>query len=155
MEALVRIAMIKCSGLIGIAERVNTLIHSTVFPYATADDRDSEDARIRTLLGNPAVLCAFATGNTGSGTGPSHCKTFWRLYKQFSKPNAPPNQPRTITIRRIYLLLKQFSLFDDIFQPSDLLHCFTSAILCSSSRSQAISLDDDSIELSFFEMVEV
>lgn len=158
MEAIVRIASAKCSGLHGIAERVNTLIHSSVFPYATADDRDSEEARIRNLLGAPAVLYAFATGNTGSGsttTNPSLCKTFWRLYKQFLKPNAPPTQPRTITIRRIYLLLKQFNLFDDVLQPADLLQCFTSAILCSSSQSQAISLDDDSIELSFLEMVEV
>ena len=71
------------------------------------------------------------------------------------KPNAPPTQPRTLTIRRMYLLMKQSNLFDDVFQPADLLRCFTSAIMCSTSSAQAISLDDDSIELSFFELVEV
>jgi hypothetical protein len=162
MEALVRIAAFKYASLHGIAERVNTLIHASIFPFATGDDRDSEDTRIRQLLGTPAVLYAFATGNagTGGGKGISHCKIFWKLYKQHLKPNAPPNQPRALTIRRVYLLFKQFGLFDESsttnpFQPADLLRCFTSAILCSPSSSQAISLDDDSIELSFFEFVEV
>jgi hypothetical protein len=157
MEALVRIAAIKCANLHGIAERVNTLIHSAVFPYATADDRDSDDARIRQTLSAPAVMCVFSTGNTGTGSGGGvgHCKTFWKLYKQHFKQHAPPTQPRTLTIRRMYLLMKQNNLFDDTFQPADFLRCFTSAMLCAPSSSQAISLDDDSIELSFFEVVEV
>jgi hypothetical protein len=154
LEALVRIAAVKCSGLHGIAERVNTLIHSAVFPYATADDKDSDDARIRLMFAAPAVMYVFATGSTGTNNT-SHCKIFWKLYKQFLKPNAPPTQPRTLTIRRMYLLMKQSNLFDDVFQPADLLRCFTSAIMCSTSSAQAISLDDDSIELSFFELVEV
>lgn len=159
MEALVRIAAVKYSGLHGIAERVNTLIHANVFPFATADDRDSDDARTRQLIGVPAVLSAFATGNTSSKINP-HSKTFWKIYKMHLKPNAPPNQPRALTIRRIYLLMKQFGFFDEgvgmnPFLPADFLRCFTSALLCSLSTSQAISLDDDSIELSFFEMVEV
>jgi hypothetical protein len=161
MEALVRIAAIKHASLHGIAERVNTMIHASVFPFATGDDKDSEDSRTRQLLGTPAVLYAFATGNsgTGSGKGVPHCKIFWKLYKQYLKPNAPPNQPRSLTIRRVYLLFKQYGLFDEAttnpFLPADLLRCFTSAVLCSSSSSQAISLDDDSIELSFLEFVEV
>ncbi len=147
MEALVRIAVFKCGGLYGIAERVNTLIHSTVFPYATADDRDSDEARIRDVLGTPAVMSCAST---------THLKTLWKLYKLFLKPHAPPSQPRTATIRRIYLMFKQYDQFaEEQFQPADLLRCFTSAILCTSSSSQAISLDDDSIELSFYEFVEV
>jgi hypothetical protein len=156
MEALVRIAAIKCANLHSIAERVNTLIHCAVFPYATADDKDSDDARTRQMLATPAVMCLFETGNTGTGSNTvSHCKLFWKLYKQYLKPNAPPTQPRTLTIRRMYLLMKQSNLFDDAFQPADLLKCFASAILCSPTSAHAISLDDDSIELSFFEMVEV
>jgi hypothetical protein len=161
MEALVRIAAFKCAGLYGIAERVNTLIHSNVFPFATGDDMDSDDVRTRQLLGTPAVLCAFTTGNIGTGnTKTPHCKTFWKLYKQFFKPNGPPNQPCALTIRRVYLLMKQYGFFDENlttnqFLPADLLRCFTSAILCSSSSSQAIGLDEDTIELSFFEFVEV
>jgi hypothetical protein len=52
--------------------------------------------------------------------------------------------------------LKQHDQFtEEHFQPADLLRCLTSAILCTPSSAQAISLDDDSIELSFFEFVEV
>jgi hypothetical protein len=158
MEALVRIGAVKCAGLLGIAERLNSLIHSTVFPFATNDDKDSDDARVRSLLDAPAVQCAFITGQVSSGSSSPapHCKSFWKVYKHFFKPNGPPTQPRSVTIRRLYILFKQQNLFENAhFQPADFLRCFTSAILCAPFCSQAISLDDDSIELSFFEMVEV